>query len=57
MSVESVENTVKIWLENTAVLGSDAIRPRPNCETTYVEMATKNIMNEVKQLIEQSKTK
>jgi hypothetical protein len=35
-------------LENVAHLGLDAVRPRPNCDTTYIQMINYMIINRVK---------
>ena len=39
---------LKGLLENTAHLGLAAVRPRPNCDKTYVEAATIGILNIIK---------
>lgn len=45
---KEIANELKGLLENTAHLGLDAVRPRPNCKLTYVEAAAEGLCNLIK---------
>ncbi len=52
----NIESEMKAGLENIAVLGSDANRPRPNSDTTYVEMIHAYFLKMVAKEVEAQKS-
>lgn len=46
--IKDISHDLKILLENTAHLGLDAVRPRPNCDTTYVEAVHLSMINNIR---------
>lgn len=46
---DSLEDDLKIWLENIAHLGISTVRTRrPSCKTTYVDKVLKAILDKIK---------